>query len=128
MSSRKNSPRAEDKPCHKSLAPIPLVRALLLTLILANPSSTGYDLMKQITEFTEGRVTLKTGTAYSELRRLERLGFVRTSQETGGRQKRAYKITAAGKRELRTLLQQIEFRINKVLLPLVDFAKSNLQS
>ncbi|MCF2138374.1 MAG: PadR family transcriptional regulator [Candidatus Thorarchaeota archaeon] len=116
----------QNQPDRKSLAPIPLVRALLLTLILAEPGATGYDLMKRITEFTDGRVALKTGTAYSELRRLERLGFVRTNQETGGRQKRAYKITAAGKRELQELVQQIDFRISRILMPLMDLAKSKL--
>ena len=111
-----------------SLAPIPIVRALLLTLIHSEPESTGYDLMKKIAEFTEGRVSLKTGTVYSPLRRLELLGLVTTSLETGGRQKRSYRITAEGRKELDVLLGQIEHRMNIILKPLVRLARRTSSS
>ncbi len=82
--------------------------------------------MKRVTEFTGGRIELRTGTVYSELRRLEEQGLVKTRQESGGRQRRTYRLTAKGKRELESLVKDIEQRVSVVLNPLVQLARESL--
>jgi len=104
---------------HRPLEPLPIVRALFLTFIQAHPQSTGYSLMKVISDFTDGRVELKSGTVYTELRRLEKQGFVKSTQEEVGRKRRGYEITQAGEMELLELAHQMRFRINRVLNPLL---------
>jgi len=111
----------------KSLAPIPLVRALLLALILDRPGSTGYDLMKQIVEFTGGDIQLKTGTVYAELRRLEGAGLVLAEQEESGRRRRAYRLTKKGLHTLKSLANQIDHRVNRVLLPLLKIVSQSTE-
>ena len=80
--------------------------------------------MKVISSFTDGRVKLKSGTVYTELRRLEKQGFVRSIQEEVGRKRRGYEITQAGEKELLQLAYQMRFRINRVLNPLLALMDS----
>ena len=75
--------------------------------------------MRAISGFTDGEVELKSGTVYTELRRLEKHGFVRSMQEEVGRQRRGYEITQAGEMELLQLAHQMRFRVNRVLNPLL---------
>ncbi len=126
MSHKRDDESDEGTP-PKQLAPVPVVRALLLTLILEHPDSTGYVLMRRIREFTGGRVELKTGTVYSELRRLEDQGLVTTTRESGGRQRRTYRITERGREELGIIVEEIQRRVNFVLRPLVELATEHLQ-
>ena len=109
---------------HRPLEPLPIVRALFLTFIQAHPQSTGYSLMKAISSFTDGELKLKSGTAYTELRRLEKLDFVRSVQEEVGRKRRGYEITQAGEMELAQIAHQMRFRINRVLNPLLALMES----
>jgi len=80
--------------------------------------------MKVISGFTGGELELKSGTAYTELRRLEKQGFVRSIQEEVGRKRRGYEITQAGKMELLQIAHQMRFRINRVLNPLLALMES----
>jgi DNA-binding PadR family transcriptional regulator len=80
--------------------------------------------MKVISGFTDGKVELKSGTVYTELRRLEKQGFVRSIQEDVGRKRRSYEITQAGEMELRQLAHQMQFRVNRVLNPLLALMES----
>jgi len=109
---------------HRPLEPLPIVRALFLTFIQAHPQSTGYSLMKVISDFTDGEVELKSGTAYTELRRLEKHGFVKSIQEEAGRKRRGYEITQAGEMELLQIARQLRFRVNRVLNPLLALIES----
>jgi len=80
--------------------------------------------MKVISSFTDGELELKSGTAYTELRRLEKLGFVRSVQEKVGRKRRGYEITQTGEMELAQIAHQMRFRINRVLNPLLALMES----
>lgn len=102
------------------LEPLPIVRVLLLAFIKLHPQSTGYDLMGLISGFTEGLVDLKSGTVYTELRRLEKQGLVESVQESAGRKRRSYVISKMGRAELEQLTQQVAMRVNRVLLPLLS--------
>src|SRR6266849_3644865 len=73
---------------------------LLLANLEAGPSH-GYAIMEALRAGSGGQVDLPTGTIYPALRRLERAGLVHgTWSQTGGRRRRVYELTAAGRRAL----------------------------
>jgi DNA-binding PadR family transcriptional regulator len=109
------------------LEPVPLVRVLLLALLHKYPESSGYDMMKTITEFTNNALELSSGTIYSELRRLEQQGLLESKRESTGRRRRAYLVTQKGTEELKNLKNQIKTRMAVLLGPLVDFVENQLQ-
>ena len=107
------------KKSYRPMEPLPIVRALFLVFIRRHPNSTGYDLMGLISDSTNGLVELKSGTVYSELRRLEGLGFVTSAQEEKGRKRRAYAITKSGIKELSQLAKQMQMRVDLIIKPLL---------
>jgi len=80
----------------------PLTEPVLLILIsLAQRPLHGYALMKDISEVSEGRVRLSTGTLYEALRRLLADGAIeRFEQPDTSREKQSYRLTAAGRQVL----------------------------
>ena len=78
------------------------------------------DLMGLISDFTGGLVEMKSGTAYSELRRLETQGLVESKQEKEGRKRRSYVITSSGEEELVQLASQMRVRVDSILKPLLS--------
>jgi DNA-binding PadR family transcriptional regulator len=83
-------------------APKALTEPVLLILIsLADQPRHGYALMKDIESLSDGRVRLSTGTLYGALRRmLEELWIERFAQDDTSREKQAYRLTEAGRRQL----------------------------
>jgi PadR family transcriptional regulator PadR len=74
--------------------------ALLLAALEDGPRH-GYAVIEALRESTGGRLDLPTGTIYPALRRLEAGGLIRGSWSVvGGRQRREYRLTAAGARAL----------------------------
>ena len=74
--------------------------AMLLAALEGGPRH-GYAVIEFLRESTGGRLDLPTGTIYPALRRLERAGLVRTTwSEDGGRRRRMYELTPAGRRSL----------------------------
>jgi len=68
----------------------------------------GYALLKDIDALSNGRVRLSTGTLYGALRRLlEEMWIERFAQEDTSREKQAYRLTAAGRRQLRLELDRM---------------------
>ncbi len=63
---------------------------------------------------------LKSGTIYSELRRMEHQGLVHSVQEASGRRRRSYVITDNGLAELEQFTQQMNLRVRCILLPLLN--------
>jgi len=73
---------------------------LLLASLEAGPRH-GYAIMEELRAGSDGRVDLPTGTIYPALHRLERAGLVKASwSQAGGRRRRVYRLTAAGRRAL----------------------------
>jgi PadR family transcriptional regulator, regulatory protein PadR len=73
---------------------------LLLASLEAGPRH-GYAIMEALRAGSEGQVDLPTGTIYPALHRLERAGLVKASwSQAGGRRRRVYRLTAAGRRTL----------------------------
>ena len=118
----KRKPRSKkehSKKSYRPMEPLPIVRALFLVFIRRHPNSTGYDLMGLISDSTNGLVELKSGTVYSELRRLEGLEFVKSVQEQEGRKRRTYEITKRGFKELDLLAKQMQLRVDTIITPLL---------
>jgi len=88
----------------------PLTEPVLLILIsLADRPRHGYALMKDIEILSTGRVRLSTGTLYGALRRLlEDRWIERFEQEDTSREKQAYRLTAAGRGQLRQELARMK--------------------
>ena len=61
----------------------------------------GYAIMETLRAGSDGQFDLPTGTIYPALRRLERAGLVQTTWSVdGGRRRRVYELTSAGRRSL----------------------------
>lgn len=78
-----------------------MIRLYILHSLDDEPK-TGYDLIKEIEEKTEGHWVPSKGTLYPMLRKMEEEGLIRIS-ETGARSKNIYDITDEG----RDLLEEI---------------------
>lgn len=66
----------------------------------------GYGISEALRAKSDGAVEIPTGTLYPALRRLERLGYVRSSWSTvNGRRRRTYEITRSGMAALATRQQ-----------------------
>src|SRR3974390_3232474 len=74
--------------------------ALLLAALEDGPRH-GYAVIEALRQSTGGRLDLPTGTIYPALRRLEAAGLITGSWSVvAGRQRREYRLTAAGTRAL----------------------------
>lgn len=94
--------------------------ALLLAVLETGPRH-GYAVIEALRERSGGRFDLPTGTVYPALHRLERAGLIRgTWSVVGGRRRRTYELTAAGRRALhteRTAWQEFAAAVNAFLEP-----------
>ncbi len=73
----------------------------LLLASLENGPRHGYAVREALRERSGARFDLPTGTIYPALRRLEAAGLVSgTWEEAGGRRRRLYQLTPAGRRRL----------------------------
>jgi DNA-binding PadR family transcriptional regulator len=79
----------------------------LLLSLEAGPMH-GYGLMKDIEALSEGRVRLTTGTLYGAIKRLlEDAWIVPFEQEDSSRDKKAYRLTSLGRRQLRAEIERL---------------------
>lgn len=75
----------------------------ILLAVLESGPHHGYAIMEDLRVRSGGRVDLPTGTVYPALHRLERAGLVQADwSEVGGRRRRVYELTPAGRRALDT--------------------------
>jgi DNA-binding PadR family transcriptional regulator len=76
---------------------------------LADKPRHGYALMKDIEGLSNGRVRLSTGTLYGALRRLlEDVWIERFEQADTSREKQAYRLAEAGRRQLQVELDRMK--------------------
>jgi PadR family transcriptional regulator, regulatory protein PadR len=74
--------------------------AVLLAALEDGPRH-GYAVMEALRQSTGGRLDLPAGTIYPALRRLEQARLISGSWSVvGGRRRREYRLTAAGRRAL----------------------------
>ena len=75
---------------------------ILLAVLEPGPLH-GYAVMEALRARSAGQVDLPTGTVYPALHRLERAGLVTANwSQGGGRRRRVYELTPAGRRALDT--------------------------
>ncbi|MDP4510049.1 PadR family transcriptional regulator [Nonomuraea turcica] len=73
----------------------------LLLAALEDEPRHGYAVKEALRDATAGRIDLPTGTVYPALHRLERVGLIAGSWSVvGGRRRRTYELTAAGRTAL----------------------------
>jgi DNA-binding PadR family transcriptional regulator len=93
----------------------------MLLAALEDGPSHGYAIMETLRAGSGGRFDLPTGTIYPALRRLERAGLVHTTwSEDGGRRRRMYELTPAGRRTLaveRDAWQEFSAAVTSLLGP-----------
>src|ERR1700728_3499599 len=88
----------------------PLTEPVLLILTsLASQPRHGYALIQDIELLSGGRVRMSTGTLFGALHRLLNDGCIeRFKQEDTARQKQAYRLTAAGRKQLQIELDRMQ--------------------
>jgi DNA-binding PadR family transcriptional regulator len=93
-----------------SLETKPLSEPVVLILAsLATHPRHGYGLIKDIELLSSGRVRMSTGTLFGALRRLLDDGWIeRFELDDTSRQKQAYRLTAAGRRQLELELDRMK--------------------
>jgi DNA-binding PadR family transcriptional regulator len=75
--------------------------ALLLSVLDAGPAH-GYEVVSELRRRSAGEFDLPEGTVYPALYRLEAQGLLASDWDTaGGRRRRTYRITTAGRSALR---------------------------
>jgi DNA-binding PadR family transcriptional regulator len=93
----------------------------LLLAVLDDEPRHGYAIIEALQDRSGGVLALPTGTVYPALRRLERAGLVESAWSTvGGRERRTYQLTTAGRRMLadeRTAWREFADTIGAVLTP-----------
>lgn len=93
----------------------------LLLATLEGGQQHGYAIMEALRLRSDGRIDLPTGTVYPALHRLERAGLVRGRWSVvGGRRRRSYGLTPAGRRALhaeRTAWREFSDAVSSMLEP-----------
>ena len=73
----------------------------LLLAALSQAPGHGYEISQRVVRTSGGELVVNEGSLYPALHRLERGGLVSSSWSTeGGRRRRVYAITGAGRREV----------------------------
>src|SRR5687768_383542 len=73
----------------------------LILAVLERGQRHGFAIITELQLASGGRLDLPTGTVYPALHRLERGGLIAGEwDETSGRRRRTYRLTAAGRRDL----------------------------
>lgn len=74
--------------------------SLILAVVEREPLH-GYAIIEALQVRSGGELDLPTGTVYPALRRLENAGYLDSSwSEVGGRRRRTYRLSRAGRKEL----------------------------
>jgi PadR family transcriptional regulator, regulatory protein PadR len=101
-----------------------LLKGHITTMILAilgDRPRHGYDIMRTLSDRTEGVFDLGQGTIYPLLYSLEEQGLIRSeTQLVEGRQRRVYSLTAAGRKhgkERKAQWHVFQEAMNKVIEP-----------
>ncbi len=92
-------------PTNESTNDLPLTEATyLIMLSLAPGPKRGYGILKDVESLSHGRIIFSTGTLYGAIKRLLELGWIARAgsdlPDEGGRPRKEYHLTPAGKRIL----------------------------
>ena len=89
---------------------MPLTEPVLLVLLsLAEEPRHGYSIIKDVEQISYGRVVLSTGTLYGALQRLLENGWIEDfEEEERSRDRRAYRLTVRGRRNLQVEVERLK--------------------
>src|SRR6478672_3128608 len=89
---------------------LPLSEPVLLVLLsLAEQPRHGYSILKDVERMSGGRVKLSTGTLYGALRRLlDEAWIERVEEDETPRDRRSYRLTSRGRRNLQLEVQRLK--------------------
>jgi PadR family transcriptional regulator PadR len=91
----------------------------MLLAVLRNAPLHGYGIVEELRRQSGGHLDLPSGTVYPALHRLEQAGLITSKWSTnGGRRRREYNLTSAGRRALnehRQSWHQLSWIITRVL-------------
>jgi DNA-binding PadR family transcriptional regulator len=98
---------------------IPLQEATFFILLsLAQTPKHGYAILLDVTELSDGRLQLSTGTLYGALRRLLDQSWIErydeASEVVNGRERKAYRITDLGQKILNAEVARMQHLITAV--------------
>ena len=104
-------------------APTELVKGnavVLILSVLAREPMHGYRIARDLDQLSEGYFAMGEGTLYPHLHQLEKDGLIEGYWEnvSGGRERKCYRITETGKRELgrrREELRKFNRNVDRVL-------------
>jgi DNA-binding PadR family transcriptional regulator len=93
------------------MEPLPLTEPVLLVLLsLAEQPRHGYSILKDVERISGGRVKLSTGTLYGALRRLLDDAWIeRVEEDESARDRRPYRLTSRGRRNLQLEAERMRF-------------------
>ena len=81
---------------------------LLVLLSLAEQPRHGYSILKDVESMSDGRVLLSTGTLYGALQRLLEDGWIeRVEEDNPARDRRTYRLTSRGRRNLQIEIERM---------------------
>ncbi|MBQ7084760.1 MAG: helix-turn-helix transcriptional regulator [Anaerotignum sp.] len=75
---------------------------LMLLALLEEKDCYGYEIIRELKERSQNVFQFKEGTLYPVLHKMENLGYVKSyrAQAENGKERKYYRITAAGKAQL----------------------------
>lgn len=87
----------------------PLTEPVFLVLLsLVEQPRHGYSILKDVESMSAGRVLLSTGTLYGALQRLLGEGWIeRVQEDNTPRDRRTYRLTARGRRNLQIEIERM---------------------
>ncbi len=85
-----------------------LTEAVFFILLSLYMPMHGYGMMQDIAERSHGRVNLGAGTLYGALNTLLEKAWIECVSQSGSRNKKEYRITAAGKKAVKNELERLE--------------------
>ncbi|MHA1410331.1 MAG: PadR family transcriptional regulator [Candidatus Odinarchaeia archaeon] len=105
-----------------------LIQILILKITYEQPTH-GYQIMKKIEEITSGNYIPETGTIYTMLRRLDKMGYLKSTWEKieNRADRRVYSITKKGKEALKNGIKLLKQRRN-LIEELIAFYDSELSN
>src|ERR1700712_965685 len=82
--------------------------AFSILLALSLKPRHGYEIMKQVAEDSDGKLTLSPGTLYGSIKQLREQGFIEEGTDTNESRRRYYHITDQGRKSLESELEHYE--------------------
>lgn len=87
--------------------------AFSILLALSLKQRHGYEIIKQVSEDSKGKIKLSPGALYTSIKQLLEQGLIREVEETGDTRRRYYRLSSKGKTALAT---ELDYYQNTVTL------------